>query len=137
MAVDLKGCDRTIAAADEAGIKLGVVSQRRFYEPVQRVKQAVDAGKIGQPVLGTVTVMGWRDEAYYQLDPWRGKWATEGGGVMLTQTTHQLDLFQWFMGPIDELFGYWANLNHPTIEVEDTAVAVVRFKKRGTGYHSW
>jgi UDP-N-acetyl-2-amino-2-deoxyglucuronate dehydrogenase len=133
MAVDLKGCDRAIAAADEGGIKLGVVSQRRFYEPVQRVKQAIDAGKIGQPVLGTVTVMGWRDEAYYQLDPWRGKWATEGGGVLLTQTTHQLDLFQWFMGPIDELYGYWANLNHPTIEVEDTAVAVVRFRGGALG----
>jgi UDP-N-acetyl-2-amino-2-deoxyglucuronate dehydrogenase len=133
MAVDLMGCDRSIEAADRAGIKLGVVSQRRFYEPVQRVKQAVDAGKIGQPVLGTVTVMGWRDEAYYKMDPWRGKWDTEGGGVMLTQTTHQLDLFQWFLGPIDELFGYWANLNHPTIEVEDTAVAVVRFKSGALG----
>jgi UDP-N-acetyl-2-amino-2-deoxyglucuronate dehydrogenase len=133
MAIDLKGCDRAIAAADEAGTKLGVVSQRRFYEPVRRVKQAIDMGKIGRPVLGTMVVMGWRDEAYYRLDPWRGKWATEGGGVLLTQTTHQLDLFQWFMGPVDELFGYWANLNHPTIEVEDTAVAVLRFKNGALG----
>ncbi len=133
MAVDLKGCDLAIAAAERAGIKLGVVSQRRFYEPVQRVKRAIEAGKIGRPVLATVTVMGWRDEAYYQLDPWRGKWATEGGGVMLTQTTHQIDLFQWFMGPIDEVFGYWGNLNHPYIEVEDTAIAVVRFKNGGLG----
>jgi predicted dehydrogenase len=128
MAVDLGGCDRMIQAADEAGIRLGVVSQRRFYEPVLRVKQAIDAGKIGEPVLGTVTVMGWRDEAYYRADPWRGSWDTEGGGVMLTQTSHQIDLLQWFLGPIDELFGYWANLNHPYVEVEDTAVAVMRFK---------
>jgi predicted dehydrogenase len=133
MAVDLGSCDRMIAAADEAGVKLGVVSQRRFYEPVLRVKQAIEEGRIGQPILGTVTVMGWRDDAYYRLDPWRGKWATEGGGVMLTQTTHQLDLFQWFMGPIDELFGYWANLNHPSIEVEDTAIAVLRFKNGALG----
>jgi UDP-N-acetyl-2-amino-2-deoxyglucuronate dehydrogenase len=133
MAVDLKGCDQAIAAATAAGIKLGVVSQRRFYEPVQRVKRAIEAGKIGEPVLATVVVMGWRDDAYYRLDPWRGQWATEGGGVLLTQTTHQLDLFQWFMGPVDELFGYWANLNHPTIEVEDTAVAVVRFKSGALG----
>ena len=133
MAVDLKGCDRAINAADEAGIILGVVSQRRFYEPVQRVRQAIDTAKIGRPILGTLGVMGWRDEAYYDLDPWRGKWATEGGGVLLTQTTHQLDLFQWYMGSIDELFGYWANLNHPTIEVEDTAVAVVRFKTGALG----
>jgi predicted dehydrogenase len=133
MSIDLRGCDQMIAAADEAGIKLGVVSQRRFYEPVLRVKQAIEAGKIGRPVLGTVEVMGWRDEAYYELDPWRGKWTTEGGGVMVTQTTHQIDLLQWFMGPIEELFGYWGNLNHPTIEVEDTAVAVIRFRNGALG----
>ena len=133
MAVDLKGCDTMIAAADAAHVKLGVISQRRFYEPVQRVKQAIAAGKIGRPVLGVLMVFGWRDREYYQLDPWRGKWATEGGGVMLTQTTHQIDLFQWFMGPIAELFGYWDNLNHPYVEVEDTAVACVRFVNGGLG----
>jgi predicted dehydrogenase len=133
MAVDLKGCDRAIAAAERAGITLGVISQRRFYEPVRRVKAAIEAGKIGRPVLATVTVMGWRDEAYYRMDPWRGKWATEGGGVLLTQTTHQIDLFQWFMGPIEAVFGFWGNLNHPYIEVEDTAVAVVRFKSGALG----
>jgi len=133
MAVDLKGCDRMIAAADAAKVKLGVISQRRFYEPVQRVKQAILVGKIGRPILGTLVVLGWRDEVYYRLDPWRGKWATEGGGVILTQTTHQIDLFQWFMGPIEELFGYWDNLNHPYIEVEDTAIAVIRFKGGALG----
>ncbi len=133
MAVDLKGCDQAIAAAEAGRIKLGVVSQRRFYEPVLRVKKAIEDGKIGRPVLATVTVMGWRDRAYYQMDPWRGKWATEGGGVMLTQTTHQIDLFQWLGGPIDEVFGYWDNLNHPYVEVEDTAIAVVRFKNGGLG----
>jgi UDP-N-acetyl-2-amino-2-deoxyglucuronate dehydrogenase len=133
MAVDLKGCDRAIQVAEEAGIKLAVISQRRFYEPVIRMKNAIEAGKIGRPVLATVTVMGWRDEAYYRMDPWRGKWSSEGGGVMLTQTTHQIDLFQWFMGPIAEIFGYWENLNHPYVEVEDTAVAVVRFRNGGLG----
>lgn len=133
MAVDLKGCDLAIRSADQAGIKLGVISQRRFYEPVQRVKKAIESRKIGCPILATVTVMGWRDQGYYKMDPWRGKWATEGGGVLLTQTPHQLDLFQWFMGPIDECFGYWANLNHTDVEVEDTAIAVVRFKSGALG----
>ena len=133
MAVDLKGCDLAIQAAEEAGIKLAVISQRRFYEPVIRMKKAIEAGKIGRPILATVTVMGWRDEAYYRMDPWRGKWSSEGGGVMVTQTTHQIDLFQWFMGPIVEIFGYWDNLNHPYVEVEDTAVAVVRFRNGGMG----
>ncbi len=133
MAIDLLGCDRMIQAADSNRIKLGVVSQRRLYPPVQRVRQAILDGKIGRPALGTLTVMGWRDEDYYQMDPWRGKWATEGGGVLLTQTTHQLDLFQWFMGPIQEVFGYWDNINHPYIEVEDSAVAVVRFASGAMG----
>ena len=77
--------------------------------------------------------MGWRDEDYYRMDAWRGCWSTEGGGVLLTQTPHQLDLFQWFMGPIAEVFGYWDNFNHPYIEVEDTAIAVVRFQNGGMG----
>jgi predicted dehydrogenase len=133
MAVDLRGCDLAIQAAEQAGTRLGVISQRRLYPPVQRVKQAIEAGKIGRPILATLEVMGWRDEGYYRMDNWRGRWATEGGGVLLTQTTHQLDLFQWFMGPIEEVFGYWDNYNHPYIEVEDTAVAVLRFRNGGMG----
>jgi UDP-N-acetyl-2-amino-2-deoxyglucuronate dehydrogenase len=133
LAIDLKGADRALEAATEAGIKLGIVSQRRFYEPVQRVKMALETEKIGRPALGTLTVMGWRDKDYYQMDSWRGQWSTEGGGVLLTQTVHQIDLLQWFMGPIDEIYGYWANINHPYIEVEDTAVAVLRFKNGALG----
>jgi len=133
LAVDLKGCDKSISAAEKAGIKLGVVSQRRFYEPVMRVKNAIVSGKIGKPILGTLELMGWRDEAYYRSDPWRGKWNTEGGGVLVNQASHHLDLLQWFMGPLEELYGYWGNLNHPYIEVEDTAIAVVRFANSALG----
>jgi UDP-N-acetyl-2-amino-2-deoxyglucuronate dehydrogenase len=133
LAANLQDCDAMIEAAREAGVRLGVVSQRRLYEPVRRVKAAVEAGKIGRPVLGTVVMLGWRDKAYYGSDPWRGKWDREGGGVLVNQSPHQIDLLQWFMGPIDELFGYWDNLNHPYIEVEDTAVAVMRFKNGGLG----
>ncbi len=133
MASDLKSCDAMLAAARESGVKLGVISQRRLYAPVMRVKQAILQGKIGQPVLGTVVILGWRDEAYYRSDPWRGKWREEGGGVLVNQAPHQLDLLQWFMGPIAEVSAYWGNLNHPYIEVEDTAVAVLRFKNGGLG----
>lgn len=133
MATDLRGCDRMISATDRAGVKLSVVSQRRYYEPVQRIKTAIAMGKIGRPILATLTVLGWRDEAYYKSDPWRGRWDTEGGGVLVNQTSHHLDLLQWFMGPVEELFGYWANLNHPYIEVDDTAVAVLRFRGGALG----
>jgi predicted dehydrogenase len=133
MAASLKDCDAMLAAARAAGVKLGIISQRRLYSPVQRVKAAIDEGKIGRPLLGMVTMLGWRDEVYYRADAWRGTWSGEGGGVLVNQSPHQLDLLQWFMGPIDELFGYWGNLNHPYIEVEDTALAVLRFKNGGVG----
>src|SRR5204863_3853827 len=94
---------------------------------------AIDAGRISKPVLCTFTMFSWRDEAYYKSDPWRGQWAAEGGGVLVNQSPHQLDLLQWFLGEIEELTGYWANLNHPSIEVEDTALAMIRFKSGGLG----
>jgi len=133
LAASLGDCDAMITAAREAGVKLGVISQRRLYEPVRRVKDAIEAGKIGTPILGTVVMLGWRDEAYYRSDPWRGTWAREGGGVLVNQAVHQLDLLQWLMGPIDEVFAYWDNLNHPYIEVEDTAVALLRFQNGALG----
>jgi len=133
LAASLGDCDAILVATAKADVKLGVISQRRLYRPVQRVKAAIEAGKVGEPVLGTVIMLGWRDEAYYQSDPWRGTWDREGGSLLVNQAPHQFDLLHWFMGPIDELFGYWDNVNHPYIEVEDTAVAVLRFKNGALG----
>ena len=133
MAACLADCDAMIDAARESHVKLGVISQRRFYEPVMRLKAAIDEGKIGTPVLGTVLMLSWRDEAYYRSDPWRGRWDTEGGGVLVNQAPHHLDLMRWFMGPIQRISGICANLNHPYIEVEDTALAMVRFRNGGLG----
>jgi predicted dehydrogenase len=133
LAATLADCDAMIAAARNTGVQLGVISQRRFYAPVQRMKAAIDAGKLGRPALGVFIMYSWRDPAYYRSDPWRGQWATEGGGVLVNQSPHQLDLLQWFMGPIAEISGCWANVNHPAIEVDDTAVAVLRFKNGGLG----
>jgi predicted dehydrogenase len=113
LAANLSDCDAMLAACRTAGTRLGVISQRRFYEPVRRMKAAIDAGKIGKPVLGVLSMFSWRDQAYYESDPWRGKWTMEGGGVLVNQSPHQLDLLQWFMGAIDEVSGCWANLNHP------------------------
>lgn len=133
LAADLLGCDRAIDACRDAGVKLGVMSQRRWYRPVVRMRRAIESGAIGTPILGIATVMSWRDEAYYRSDPWRGRWDTEGGGVLVNQTPHQLDLLRWLMGPIEELYGYWGNFNHPYIEVEDTALAVIRFRSGALG----
>ena len=133
LASSLEDCDAMIAAARESGRTLAMISQRRLYEPVLRVRRAIDAGKLGRPVLGTVSMLGWRSEEYYRSDPWRGSWEGEGGGVLVNQAPHQIDILQWFMGEVDELYGAWANLNHPTIEVEDTSLAVLRFKSGALG----
>ena len=127
MAITVQDCDAMISAAKKAGRKLGMISQRRFYPSVRRIREAINAGKLGSPALGQAIILGWRDEAYYRSDPWRGSWKGEGGGVLVNQASHQLDILQWFMGPIEEVSGYWANLNHPYIEVEDSAVASIKF----------
>ncbi len=134
MAASLADCDAMLAAARRHSIKLGVISQRRWYEPVARMKAAIDAGQLGRPVLGTFVMYSWRDPSYYLSDPWRGRWDTEGGGVLVNQSPHMLDLLTWLMGDrVAEVSGYWANLNHPTVEVEDTAVAILRFRNGGLG----
>jgi UDP-N-acetyl-2-amino-2-deoxyglucuronate dehydrogenase len=133
LAIDLNDCDIMIRVCRENNVRLGVVSQRRWYEPVKRVKAAIDNGKLGKPVLATITMLGWRDKAYYDSDEWRGTWDNEGGGVLVNQAPHQLDILLWFMGEIDEVYGIWRNLNHPYIEVEDTAVAIIKFKSGAIG----
>ena len=134
LASSLEDCDAMLNAAEVTGKQIAMISQRRFYAPCLRVKNAISAGKIGKPVLGTVFMFGWRDEAYYKSDPWRGTWKDEGGGVLVNQAPHQLDLLQWFMGSeIEEVYGIWKNLNHPYIQVEDTALAILKFKNGGVG----
>jgi predicted dehydrogenase len=133
LASSLADCDAMLAAAKENKTIISTVYQRRFYPPCQRIRRAIDDGKLGKPVLGVATIFGWRDEAYYKSDPWRGSWQHEGGGVLVNQSPHQLDLLLWYFGEVEEVFGYWSNLNHPYIEVDDTAIAVVRFKNGALG----
>jgi predicted dehydrogenase len=133
MAATVADCDAMLAAARKSGVTLGVISQRRFFEPVRRMKGAIDAGKIGKPALGLFLMYSWREPAYYASDPWRGKWDTEGGGVLVNQSPHQLDILLWLLGPAAEVTGYWANVNHPSVEVDDTAVAAIKFCSGGLG----
>lgn len=137
MTVSLVEADRMIAAARRAGIRFGVIFQRRFWPAAQRLHAAVAAGKLGAPTLAECSARLWRPESYFAADPWRGKWATEGGGVLMNQAVHVLDLFQWFMqpaGPVVEIVGRYAKLAHGDyIDVEDTAVATVVFASGALG----
>jgi UDP-N-acetyl-2-amino-2-deoxyglucuronate dehydrogenase len=131
MAIGVEECTAMIEAAERARVALSVISQRRWYPAVRRVKDAVDRGRIGEPALATIELLGWRSADYYAMDGWRGTVAGEGGGVLVNQAVHLLDLACWILGPAAEADGWVANVNHPEIDVEDSAVAIVRFE-RGT-----
>lgn len=133
LASTLEDCDMILEAASRHNAAGTAICQRRFFPPSMRIRKAIDEGKIGKPILGTINMFGWRDMAYYASDPWRGTWKGEGGGVLVNQAPHQLDLLLWYMGEIEELYGMWDTLNHDGLEVEDTAIAVIRFKNGGMG----
>jgi UDP-N-acetyl-2-amino-2-deoxyglucuronate dehydrogenase len=132
--IDLVEADRMIAAAARADIRFGVIFQRRLWPAAQRLRRAIDCGKLGKLTLGECAVRIWRSEEYFASAPWRGTWANEGGGVLMNQAVHAIDQFQWFMGPAVEVSGRYATLRHAGyIDVEDTAVATVVFASGALG----
>lgn len=134
MAIALDEADRMIEAADKAGIAFGVIFQRRWWPAAQRIRAAIDAGQLGNLTLGECAVKIWRSQEYFDSDPWRGTWATEGGGVLMNQAVHAIDQFAWFMGKPVEVVGRYATLRHGDyIDVEDTAVATVVFENGALG----
>ncbi len=134
IAITLDEADRMIDAADRAGVAFGVIFQRRFWPAAQRVRAAIDDGRLGTLTLGECSVRIWRPEAYFASDPWRGKWATEGGGVLMNQAVHAIDQLLWFMGDPVEVVGRHATLRHGAyIDVEDTAVATLVFASGALG----
>lgn len=131
MALTLDDADSMIRACDNAGVKLFVVKQNRFNVPVQKLRQALDAGRFGRLVLGTVRVRWCRDQAYYDQAAWRGTWAMDGG-VLTNQASHHVDLLEWMMGEVDSVFAKGTTAL-ARIEAEDTAVVTLRFKNGALG----
>lgn len=126
IALTLADADAMIAACNEAGVKLGVLLQRRAEPTFKRIKQAVQAGDLGDLTLGMVTIPYYRSEAYYNQAQWRGTWALDGGGVLMNQGIHLVDLLVWTMGDPVKVQARAATL-HRQIEVEDTLCATLRF----------
>jgi predicted dehydrogenase len=134
VSISLAAADQMIDAADRAGIKFGVIFQRRFWPAAQRIRAAIDDGRLGNLTLGECSVRIGRTREYFGSDPWRGTWASEGGGVLMNQAVHAVDQFQWFMGKAVEVVGRYATLRHGDyIDVEDTAVATVVFESGALG----
>ncbi|MDF2959374.1 MAG: oxidoreductase [Paenibacillus sp.] len=123
---------RMIAACRQADVKLGCVFQRRLTPASIVAKKAVDAGKLGKLVLGDAYQKSYRSPQYYKSAGWRGTWAIDGGGALMNQGVHGIDLIQWLMGDVQSVFAYSSALVRE-IEVEDTAVAVVKYKNGAFG----
>jgi UDP-N-acetyl-2-amino-2-deoxyglucuronate dehydrogenase len=126
MALSRADAEAMIATCEQAGVKLGVVLQRRAEPLFRRVYDAVQAGDLGDLTLGVVTLPYHRPQAYFDQADWRGTWALDGGGVLMNQGIHLVDLLIWYMGDPVEVRAYAATL-HRDIEVEDTLAATLRF----------
>ncbi|QDZ11644.1 Gfo/Idh/MocA family protein [Devosia ginsengisoli] len=131
MALTLESADAMIKACADAGIKLFVVKQNRFNVPVAKLREALERGRFGRLVLGTVRVRWTRDQAYYDQDSWRGTWALDGG-VLANQASHHVDLLEWMMGPVESVFARSATAL-VRIEAEDTAAVVLKFTSGALG----
>ena len=131
MALRLEDADAMIAACDRAGVKLFVVKQNRFNIPIVKAREALEAGRFGKLVLGTVRVRWCRRQEYYDRDAWRGTWMLDGG-VLANQASHHVDMLEWFMGDVVSVFGR-ARTALVNIEAEDTAVATLEFANGALG----
>ncbi len=116
----------------ETGVKLAVISQHRFDPATRQVYDLVEEQAFGRLVLGNAAVPWWRSQAYYDSGEWRGTWELDGGGVLMNQSIHSIDLLQWLMGPVRSVYAYTDTLAH-RMETEDVAVAVLRFANGALG----
>jgi UDP-N-acetyl-2-amino-2-deoxyglucuronate dehydrogenase len=124
--ITLPAIDDLLQVQRAAGVKLAVISQHRYDPAARQVHELIAAGAFGTLVLANAHILWWRSQEYYDSGDWRGTWALDGGGVLMNQSIHSIDLLQWFMGPVQSVCAYTGTLAH-RIETEDTAVAALRF----------
>lgn len=126
-------CDAIVRACKEAGVTLGAIFPRRFLDSSLALKKAIDDGRFGTLVLADVAIKWWRDQDYYDTGGWKGTWKLDGGGALMNQGIHGIDLLQWVMGGVASVAGFMDTRAHTGIEVEDVASASVRFKNGALG----
>ncbi|GHV06586.1 oxidoreductase [Spirochaetia bacterium] len=131
--ITVERCDRIIAEAAAHKVKLGTVFPSRYFKSSRAVKQAIDEGRLGKIVLADAHVKWYRDQEYYDSRKSRGTLEADGGGALMSQGIHAVDLLQWFMGNVTEVFSRSATLAHKRIEVEDTVAAVLQFANGAMG----
>ena len=130
--ITLERIDKMIEAHNHSGTRLGGIFNYRFNEVVRLLKKSVDSGRFGKITNASVYVPWWRSDQYYESS-WRGTWQLDGGGALMNQSIHMVDMLQYVAGPVSSLKAYTATLAHPQIEVEDSAAAVLRFRNGALG----
>jgi len=130
--IRLEQIDRLIETCRAQKVKLGVTHQFRGYESYQRAKAAIEEGRLGRLFLGNAFLKWWRAQDYYDSAEWRGTWKLDGGGALMNQGIHYVDMLQWLMGPVRSLRGFIATQNH-RIEVEDCATVALEFASGALG----
>ncbi|MGO3110108.1 MAG: Gfo/Idh/MocA family protein [Sphingobacterium sp.] len=131
--ITVERCKEIIDAAKVQGVRVATIFPSRFHPSSRQIKQALDQGHFGDLVLGSAYVKWSREEAYYNSAPWRGTWTLDGGGALMNQGIHALDLLQWYMGSVESVFAYAVNRRHKNIEVEDTVIATIKFTSGAVG----
>ena len=131
--ITLKRCDKIIDACEKAGVKLAAIFPSRFHDSSNFMKQAIDGERFGRITLGDAYVKWFRTQQYYDSGAWRGTWALDGGGALMNQAVHTVDLLSWLMGPVTEVQAFTATLARDRIEVEDVATATLRFASGALG----
>jgi UDP-N-acetyl-2-amino-2-deoxyglucuronate dehydrogenase len=131
--ITLRRCDIMINAAQKYGVYLGGVFQSRYFDASQVVKKAINDGRFGTMVLGDAYVKWLRSQEYYNIGVWKGTQKLDGGGALMNQSIHAIDLLQWYMGPVESVCGYVGIVGHKNIEVEDNAVAALQFTNGACG----
>jgi predicted dehydrogenase len=131
--ISLEAAYRVAVAERESDRRVTVISQHRFDTSSRVVHDAVSSGRLGKVSSGIASISWWRSQAYYDSAGWRGTWALDGGGALMNQGIHTIDLLVWFLGEPVEVFAWTGLLAHERIEVEDTAVATIRFASGALG----
>jgi UDP-N-acetyl-2-amino-2-deoxyglucuronate dehydrogenase len=130
--VTTRKVDSVIEAGDRAGVKVGVFFQDRLKPDIAAMKQMIMSGRLGKPIFIAGHVRWYRPPEYYALSRWRGSWALDGGGALMNQAIHTVDVLQWLFGPVARVGGRTATLLH-SIKTEDTAAAVLEFENGALG----
>ena len=132
LAISTAQADALIAACDKEGVKLSVFFQDRVAPEVRKLKELLDRGALGKPILASARVKWYRPPEYYSGSRWRGTWALDGGGALMNQGIHTVDLLLWLMGDVRTLWAKARTALH-NIEVEDTVVATLDFASGAIG----